>query len=320
MTWKTDVASMHLSSPLFHHTETGIKKKTTKSMSALIPAVCAEAKTKYAAFINDFMPTLQSPSHEGRIPYFYLDSLGHLTIGVGHLMAKHGSTKDKVRTAVQQIFKYRFTQLNGSRWTKFTEPTSCTLSNPRGSLGLELSTIDDWFNKMCRPAVPDHLIPGVWGSFTPSDDYLQSMSFPTLAMVTEDAVKVLAETIHYVTKGKQHTFGATHYQHFNKYGLTEDGVDALAFDDVVQKITEVLGETNFKDFDLWPLSVEQSVLDLAFQYGAAGLNGHTKFSKAIADSDWKVAADNVPGGVSGNERTIWRVKQLRNAASAKPLK
>ena len=289
-------------------------------MSDIIPAVCGEAKTKYAAFINVFLPILQSPLHEGRIPYFYLDSLGHLTIGIGHLVAKHGSSKDKVRTALQQIFKYRFTELNGSRWTKFSEPTSCNFLNPRGSLGLELSTINDRFNRMCRPAFPDHLIPGVWGSFTPSDDYLRLMSFPTLTMVTDDAVKVLAETTHYVTKGKQHTFGAIHYQHFNKYGLTEDGVDALAFDDVVQKITEVLGETNFEDFDSWPLSVEQSVLDLAFQYGATGLNRHIKFSKAIANSDWKGAADNVPGGVSGNERTIWRVKQLRDAASAKPVK
>lgn len=283
-----------------------------------------DPRTKYKAFIDGLLPTLGNKDHEGRIPYFYNDSKGHLTIGIGHLIVRKGSNKAAVRTGVQAIVSYGFINKpvppakehghphNGKKPGPLNAPT-----RPQPSAAPPAGSRSD--QTVQQPV----LRPGVKGAPQPNTAPQAPAPVPqppTIDLLTTDAVAVLAINIHYTKpkSKKKHVYGSSHYGPFNHYVLSETGIDALGFDDVLAKIKEVKSEKNFSGFDDFPDSAKQSVIDLAFQYGAGGLNSHKAFSAAVAKQDWTTAAANVPSGIAGPTRTKWREDQLKAAAAAIP--
>ncbi len=278
------------------------------------------AGDKYAKLFDEYLPTLAE--HEGRIAYMYLDSLGHLTVGIGHLMVRADAdwTEATVRTAVAQVFTYGFT-------TGFAPVTrSAGLQNraQSGALPRPWGCLrNDWmqsrdFDFMSVPLrMHFNAMPGVFGlpplaalEFAPT-----TQAGPTLDAVTEDAVRIMKLPHTYKKKsGKNGTYGASHYRTSNRYAMTESGITRLAYDDVVKKIGELGGEKPFKNFDSFPQAAQIGLLDIAYQYGAHGAANHTKFSAAVQGMDWTAAAANVPSGVASETRTTWRKNQFKAAA------
>ena len=297
-----------------------------------------DPRQTYKAFIDAFLPTLSNKVHEDRIAYLYLDSSAHLTIGIGHLVAYHKQRNDRkvVRAAVETIFKYGFTNLAPARPVEHGKKTHSVvpgpLGQPKGRPGMDPQVNPG--SRATQAAGSDHLLPGPHGTPMPAGATPPTPTlFPpvTVDLLTDEAIKIMALDIHY-TKGKskkKHTYGAPHYQSYNHYALTESGVTSLGFDDVLAKIKEVKSEAAFKQFDTFPESAKQAVIDLAYQHGAGGITWHrdkatkkrveTAFAQAVEKADWNTAADNVPTDSASEARTKWRRDQLRAAVpAAKP--
>ena len=291
------------------------------------PATADSPAKKYKAFIDAFLPTLANANHENRVAYLYLDSEAHLTIGIGHLLAKHPHRNDRqyVQASIQAIFKYGFTDLKTTKAPVHTKKANAAKPGPQGApkppppptswWSDATHEAEQWWHDLWTPgphgapkpvtANPTHpkapvappLVPGI-----------------TVAKLTDDALKIMAMDIHYTKPdGSHHIYGAAHYKSCNRFGLTESGIDSLGFDDVLDKIKAVKNHQAFKDFDAFPESAKQAVIDLAFQRGDSGLARETAFANAVQKADWTAAAAQVPN-IAGPARTAWRRKQLQAAA------
>ena len=294
---------------------------------------------KYKAFIDGFLPTLASSAHESRIAYMYLDSRAHLTIGIGHLLAKHEHRNDRayVQAAIQAIFGYGFVMLAAPRPPQHGHKGPAVQPGPKGApkppppppapswWDNVTSSAENWWHHLTGPGPrrgPVVIIPIPERTTAPAAH--PSTPGITVEKLTDDALKIMALDIHYTkTVGKKHPkvtkhiYGASHYRSYNRFALSESGIDRLGFDDVLAKISEVKGVRAFRNFDAFPEAAKQGVIDLAFQYGAGGLSKYTAFANAVAAADWATASAQVPAGTAGPTRTAWRRNQLA-AAAPKP--
>ena len=297
------------------------------------PATADSPAKKYKTFIDAFLPTLANAKHENRVAYLYLDSQAHLTIGIGHLLAKHAHRNDRkyVQASIQAIFKYGFTDLKTTKPPVHTKKANAAKPGPKGApkppppptswWDETAHEAEQWWHNLWTPGVP-----GPQGAPKPTTANPTHPHAPvapplvpgiTVEKLTDDAMKIMALDIHYTKpNGSHHIYGATHYKSYNRFGLTDNGMDTLGFDDVLDKISAVKTHTAFKNFDAFPESAKQAIIDLAFQHGDTGLANKTAFASAVEKSDWGTAATQVPTDNASTDRTAWRRKQLQAAAPA----
>lgn len=273
-----------------------------------------ESRAKYSSFIEGYLPILGDNAHEGRIAWMYLDSNGHLTIGIGHLIAKKGSDKRTVRESVAAIWSYGFSSLRAAPPIRYGKATNSMTPGPVSvrSEG-EFASVWNAGAGVCQETPQSQLVPGVWGYSEPSGTKGASLHpIATVDSLTMQAVEILALGFRYHdAKKHSHTYGSSHYQPYNSYVLTENGIDRLAFDDVLAKIAEIKGESAFRDFDDFPESAQTAIVDIAYQGGAHGAARQSAFANAVKAQQWETAAAHVPfGNVAGPKRTEWRRAQL----------
>ncbi len=293
------------------------------------PATAEPPAKKYKAFIDAFLPTLSNATHENRIAYLYLDSNAHLTIGIGHLLARHKYRNDRkyVQASLQAIFKYGFTGWQTSKVPEHGKKENSVKPGPKGTPKPPPVPTSPWdeFTRAAERWWHDLSTPGPRGTPKPVTAHPSAPAAPaapasstgiTVDKLTDDALKIMALDIHFIKKdGTHHVHGAEYYKSYNHYRLTESGIDSLGFDDVLDKISAVRSHQAFKNFDAFPETAKQAVIDLAFQHGDTGLANKTDFANAVGQADWSTAAAQVPTDSAGKDRTAWRRKQLLAAAS-----
>ena len=273
-----------------------------------------EDAAKYAGLINAFIPILSDADHESPIPWMYLDTGGNLTIGIGHLMLKHEKwTQASLRKAVVRISSYGFRSSNFFEIGFQLTSRSISGRIPGAYPGLS----DTVFNRSLSgnsdaSRIWENSQPGVWGYNSPPSE----SNIPSVSAVLDDANKIMKIPGPY-------NFKAPYYRKLNRFELTNDGMYALAFDDVLSKISLVKGR--FAKFDDFPQPGKFALIDIAFQGMPKGSIKHPAeqaLESALAKDppDWKAAAKTVPeltatryAGRSSN-RTAWRIKQFSDAA------
>ena len=280
----------------------------------------------YTRLIEALKPTFEE--YEGRSPWLYLDSLGHLTIGVGHLVHMKGGSLDDLETGIKELFPYGILQMRTNSAVAQDYLSSCQavadgkqkMADAEGvrnrtvkaavakldSLGHYKSLISSINSSsgLLTSARDDGATPGVWGYDLPDTGASES----NVAVMVQEAQGL--EKLAHGWKAP-----IVYFRCFNSYQLSEAGIDKLLADDIAAKIKEVKGEIPFKNFDTFPVPAQAAVIDLAFQYGAAGLATHAKFVAAIKKGDWAQAADACPAGVAQAERTQFRIDNLMQAAT-----
>jgi hypothetical protein len=313
---------------------------STKPASAGTPPDAGQ----YATTIESFIPILTV--HEGWIPYMYLDSQGSLTIGVGHLVVHAPGkgyphwTKPSVTSAVQDLFQYGFE----SSFLHLTGLglTSTTLSGivPGPKPGLAELQMDRFLKGGCMcQVIEDNQKPGVWGG---AEMFPGARQAPTVEAISEDAVNILGMNYQFQDpkkkKGDLSAYAASHYQRQNRFVLSDDGIHALAFDDIFSKIPAV--KAVWPKFGSFPQPAQLALLDIAFQGFPVTMKAGSKatdaqkafdngtgpaktaFAAALAETppNFKKAASLVPqlstswyAGVK-SDRTSWRENQLLAAA------
>ena len=268
---------------------------------------------------------------EGRSPWLYLDSLGHLTIGIGHLVHKKGASRADLETGVSALFPYGIIQIRThpdlarNYWSACQAVATGRQKNSPAeavrnrTLNAAVAKLDDLglgalrsridpVSGLLSPVSDEGATPGVWGYDLPDTD----ASASNLAVMVEEAGAI--EKLPFGWK-----IPIVYFKCFNSFQLADRAIDQLLEDDIAAKIKEVKGQGTFKDFDKFPVPAQVAVIDLAFQYGAAGLAGKTDFASAVKNAGWGLAAAACPSGVAQAERTKFRVDHLKQAeALAKP--
>lgn len=117
---------------------------------------------------------------------------------------------------------------------------------------------------------------------TPAEFRLPDTRSATAAEITKDWDEV-----------KKQSFGnfkAAYYAHFTKTWLSDAYIDTLLEADVRQKINEIRSHV-FPDFESYPQSGQEAIIDMAFNLGVNKLeNGFPAFVKAVKSLDWATAA------------------------------
>jgi len=278
----------------------------------------------YQPLINALKPSFEK--FEGRSPWLYLDNLGHLTIGIGHLVHKKQAPDEELETGVKRLFSYAVLQVRTDPAAARNYLASCQAmpagkQKPKGSAAVRnrtlnaavgrLNALDSYKSLVSRidptsgtlaTVQDDGTVPGVWGYDLPNTDGAESN---VAAMVNE------ARQIEKLPAGWK--MPIVFFKCFNSYQLAETAIDKLLEDDIANKIKEVKGEDDFEDFDTFPVPAQVAIIDLAFQYGAAGLASHETFASAAGKAEWAKAAEACPAGVAQAERTKFRKDNLKQA-------
>lgn len=266
---------------------------------------------------------------EGRSPWLYLDFLGHLTIGVGHLVHKKGGAQTDLESGIKKIWSYGMNQIRADAGFA-NEYLSACRSLPVGTVsGVSHAAV---YNRTMTSAitslkliasynsliaqlgqsvgtttamVSDPRVPGVWGYDLPASDSDQAN---VTVLIRE------AQHIEKLTVGWK--LPIDYFQCFNSFELTDTAIDKLLNDDITSKVSEVKGEPSFKEFDSFPVPAQVAVLDLAFQFGARGLTNQTAFAAAVKKKDWLTAEKECPVQDTQADRTKFRKGNLHQAANS----
>ncbi len=276
--------------------------------------------------VSSLKPSLES--FEGRSPWLYLDFLGHLTIGIGHLVHKKGGTPQALESGIKLVWSYGMTQIRADAGFA-KEYLSVCRSAPPGpvtgeshaavynrtmkaaithlgsiaSYGSLLTRIGESTGAIAAAAADNPLVPGVWGYPLPA------------STCDQQNIRVLiqeAQSIEQLPVGWK--LPVDYFECFNSFKLTAPAVDKLLQDDIGKKIVEVKGEPSFKEFDGFPVPAQVAVLDLSFQYGACGLSHQTAFAAAVKNKEWLAAEKACPTNDAQADRTKFRKNNLHQAA------
>jgi hypothetical protein len=246
---------------------------------------------------------------EGGIPYLYLDTKGHLTIGYGHLVLnrkdlKQANWRQVLTKEIAKLWSYNIVSVEENRfdlWDHGRFSPACRQRIP-GALS---PSIDQPPNRS-----EDDLAPGPWGL---GDPWGLQVGHNVHTMVLE------AEEMLNMPYGKK--FGASSFEPFTSFRIGEKAdMIRLAYDDIRLKIKEVKQQANFTEFDSFPMSGQLAVLDLAYQGGATGIAQNYKngeFGKAVKERRWYDAAKLCPGPNEGwppadrqHQRKAWLLEAL----------
>jgi GH24 family phage-related lysozyme (muramidase) len=89
--------------------------------------------------------------------------------------------------------------------------------------------------------------------------------------------------------GKEKGKSAGWYKQFTTLHLTDAIIDTLLTEDLTRVQTLLKG--SFADFDKFPTTAQEGLLDMMFNLGRSGLmNKFPKFLEAVKKQDWKTAA------------------------------
>src|SRR5262249_43990464 len=103
------------------------------------------------------------------------------------------------------------------------------------------------------------------------------------------------------------------YAKFTKVRLPQATIDSLLtteLDDVVSQV-----RSKCPKFDTWPLSAQETVVEMAFNMGPSFFATWPKFTKAIENQDWETASKECRSGDIQKDRNDWRKKQFEDAAA-----
>jgi GH24 family phage-related lysozyme (muramidase) len=103
------------------------------------------------------------------------------------------------------------------------------------------------------------------------------------------------------------------------FRLTEMGITDLLNDDIDQKLAELGVYVKQEQLSNWPEAAILAVMDLIYQWGAAGIFNRTSnndLAAAILKQDWNAASENVPDK-DGGARTDDRVELFSKAGLSK---
>lgn len=79
------------------------------------------------------------------------------------------------------------------------------------------------------------------------------------------------------------------YKQFTSLHLSESAIDTLLTEDMTRVQSRL--QANFPDFDRFPSSAQEGLLDMVFNLGESGLmNKFPKFVDAVKKQDWKTAS------------------------------
>jgi GH24 family phage-related lysozyme (muramidase) len=275
-------------------------------------------------------------THENRIPWLYRDNLGHLTIGVGHLLLKVEKSKarDNYKAPLTNLLTYehefvRDSQTFAADYVAFCAVKAKTpsLLGPIEGQGAVVAFVD----KLTTSTVVDDTVPGPWG--LELDTYKKAKAEnPPLELLIDEALNMMT---HKWTTGTFKDrpgipFGGKKAGDFfechSTFRLTEKGVDKLLDDDIKAKLSELDTYVKQDQINQWPNEAVLAVVDLIFQWGAKGIFNHAKtadgkeVNKELADAikaqDWATAATKVPAA-DGGARTKDRINLFTKAAAAK---
>lgn len=263
---------------------------------------------------------------EGNSRWMYLDGPGHLTIGIGHLLAKKGAKRSDIADAIKAITP------DGSKIISISNSTEastdllnrCPSKYERAINPDKLnSTLEGLQAAQTTPRAADaQFIPGVWGIDIP----LTAGATMIDAMAAE-GMKVLEQK-----SGQRKAVEA--FSCASSFMIDETTIDDLLKKDIKKARSELKGKKwirgatrskdyqvpaypAFADLDSFHTAAQMAIVDLAFQFGANGINAFKSFVAAVERKDWTAAAQTVPETQdTQQDRTAWRKKQFELAAAA----
>lgn len=269
---------------------------------------------------------------EGRVPWFYRDGKGWLTIGIGHNLQAGGvqASEAHLKKEIAKILKYGTpNSIAGSagmveRWTK-----GCSQSNSRKALGV---TGDNFLNSANAGLLQDEGKPaagaiGVWGIAIPSSDDTAGIE----DTMVKEALKITG-----VEAGQRDA--KRYFMCLNSFEITDTMIDKILEADIQAILDSIKSEQrwdktskdpskHFKtaafpelaDFDTFPDEAQMAVVDLAFQMGLNGVYGIGRgaFAKLLKERRWEEAAAMVPSNAQAS-RNQWRKSLLETAAKVDP--
>lgn len=273
--------------------------------------------------IDAYLPIVRA--HEGAIPFLYRDSVGHLTIGIGHLVHKanaYAKNPKKKMQSLRQSLEYVWSFGVRPRRLELTgllvpSPTDIRKRGaaPVGALGDRTST---GYPSLTAVHSEDGLRPGPWCDSLGCDS--QSLAKDAaLALWTKEATHLLTISIHYQHKKqkKKHIWGAGHYKGYTSFVMASDpAMVSLCLQDIRHHIQ--FAEDQGFDLEKFPLEAQLAVLDLVYQSGNVGPR-HPVFAKAVMDHRWTDAAKLCPK-TPPPARHEQRVKWFTQAWEKEPKK
>lgn len=248
---------------------------------------------------------------EGAVAHLYLDTKGHLTIGYGHLVFhRDGLAKKNWRTvlknAADKLWAYQLVSVASRQHNLWNAGGYAPASRQRPP-GTQAFIADGDQSTSCKYS--ENLAPGPWGlNGTGGSEFAEHSR-----MFFREAEEMLN-----LRFGKK--YRASFYKDFASFEIGSDAAMVrLAKDDIKLKVAEVKKENAFKEFDLFPLSGQFAVLDLAYQGGAhmiAAKYRNGEFGNAVRERRWYDASKLCPGPADGwppEDRQTLRRSQLIEA-------
>lgn len=294
------------------------------------------------------MPTLKEPveqklrgllslgTHENKVPWLYRDSLGYLTIGVGHLLLKSENAKARAnfKTPLTNLLKCEHEFARDSQTFAADYMAFCAVKARNPSLfgpKEAQQPIMDFVQKITPGSPVDDTVPGPWG--LELDTYKKAKAEnPELELLIDEAWNIMNHDWKVGTfvgrpglpfVGKK---AGDFFECHSTFRLTEKGINSLLDEDITVKLAELDKYVKQDQIDQWPDEAILAVLDLIFQWGAKGIFAHAKtadgkdvnkdLAKAILAQDWATAATNVPVA-DGGARTKDRINLFKKADAAK---
>jgi hypothetical protein len=181
------------------------------------------------------------------VPWLYRDSLGHLTIGAGHLLIKTENAKirENFRAPLANLLKYGHEFLRESQTVATDYGTFCAARTPSQPGPLEAQEPIISFVKQLTPGRQvDDTVPGPWG--LELDTYKKAKDAnPELELLIDEAWNMMNQLW---TVGKftgrsglpyAEKSAADFFECHSTFRLTEQGMTSLLHDDITVKLGDL---------------------------------------------------------------------------------
>ena len=241
-------------------------------------------------------------AHEAAVPHLYLDSKGHLTIGIGHLVLRREDLRDndKLQAALGLLSHPQYGLMVPARTHgPFPKPPMSMRPCVRTLVSAaELA----YCGRGAIDMSTEVLTPGVWGG-----DGADRNS-DRLAQLSKDAAAALAVSGTNLgwwnwadkTKVRMSNAGMMALKRHDFFGIL-DGGGTWGRNGVRAK---------FHGFDKHPRDAQMAIMDIAFQNGPKG--AWESIGDSSASGSWRALSQRYRGRVYTKDDTLKRNKNIRN--------